>query len=303
MWNADICIYHSPCDDGFGAAWAARRRWPDIVMLPTNYGLPLSNDSLAGKHVLIADFSYKPDMLAMIAGRAASVIILDHHKTAEQDLRDFNVETCGDAKFTAADADGLIRDLVDLGRPPIAAHFDMNRSGAIITWEFCFPDEPVPQLLLHIQDRDLWRNELDNTQRISLLLRSYPYEFELWDRLVEDFDDLTGRRQWDLLQQADGIQRFFDRKIAELLPTATTKSFGKWKNVPVAYAPYAFTSDLAAALLAANPDAPFVAIIVDAYGERTYSLRSQDHREDVSAIARQYGGGGHRNAAGFRVPA
>lgn len=34
-------------------------------------------------------------------------------------------------------------------------------------------------------------------------------------------------------------------------------------------------------------------------GKRVYSLRSRDGGVDVSEVAKMYGGGGHRNAAGF----
>lgn len=35
---------------------------------------------------------------------------------------------------------------------------------------------------------------------------------------------------------------------------------------------------------------------------RVFGLRSTDEGVDVSEIAKQFGGGGHRNAAGFTVP-
>ena len=31
MMKPDICIYHGGCDDGFGAAWAVWKRWPDAA--------------------------------------------------------------------------------------------------------------------------------------------------------------------------------------------------------------------------------------------------------------------------------
>lgn len=105
------------------------------------------------------------------------------------------------------------------------------------------------------------------------------------------------------MAEAESIERFYDRKLAEMLPTATVKKIGNWDGVPVAHAPYAFASDLAHEMLKSHPDAPFAAVVVDAYGGRTYSLRSEDSREDVAEVARSFGGGGHRNAAGFRVPA
>jgi nanoRNase/pAp phosphatase (c-di-AMP/oligoRNAs hydrolase) len=33
----------------------------------------------------------------------------------------------------------------------------------------------------------------------------------------------------------------------------------------------------------------------------SFSLRSSDDGEDVAEVAKQYGGGGHRNASGFTV--
>lgn len=302
MWKPDIFIYHFPCDDGFASAWIVRRKWPDVVMAPTNYGQMFPDVDYRGKNVLIADFSYKPDAISelMMTFGARSIVMLDHHKTAAADLKDFNVEMCGDAKFAAVDVDGAFRDMAELDRPQVLARFDMERSGASLTWEFCFPDEPMPWLIRHVEDRDLWRMVLPNTRKISLLLRSYPYDFDVWTKLCESND---AQSRTSVLADATSIERFYDQKLAEIVPTATLKTIGKWKNVPTAHAPYAFASDVAHELLKVHPDAPFAAVVVDAYGGRTYSLRSEDSRQDVSEVARQFGGGGDRNAAGFRVPA
>jgi hypothetical protein len=59
-----------------------------------------------------------------------------------------------------------------------------------------------------------------------------------------------------VLADAKAIERFYDRRLAEMIPTATLKAIGKWKDVPVAHAPYAFGSDLANELLKAHPAAP-----------------------------------------------
>jgi oligoribonuclease NrnB/cAMP/cGMP phosphodiesterase (DHH superfamily) len=300
-WKPDICIHHFPCDDGFAAAWVVKRKWPDVVLVGTNYGMMFPDLDYRGKNILIADFSYKPDALSelMMSFGARSIVMLDHHKTAEADLKEFRVDMCGSAKFVAADIGGLLRDLAELDRPAIAARFDMERSGASLAWEFCFPDEPMPVFIQFIEDRDLWRFKLKETRAFSLYLRSFPMTFEAWDRvaaMVESDANLV-------MGEALSIERFYDAKLAEMAQTATLKSIGKWKDVPVAHAPYAFASDLAHELLKAHPAAPFAAVVVDAYGGRTYSLRSEDSREDVSAVAKTFGGGGHRNAAGFRVPA
>jgi hypothetical protein len=299
MWKPDICIHHHPCDDGFAAAWVARHKWPDVAVKGTNYGLPFPQVDVAGKHILIADFSYKPEVLRGVLEQAKSIVILDHHKTAEAELEPFAIKMSSRPKFAAADVDSVLQDFAEQTRPAIAARFDMQRSGASLTWEFCFPDEPPPLFIRLIEDRDLQRLSLPESRPFSLFLRSYTYDFEKWDWIV----DLMSGSPETVLAEGRAIERFYDRRLAEMIPTAILKPIGRWKDVPVAHAPYAFASDLANGLLKAHPAAPFAAVVIDAYGARTYSLRSEDSRQDVSEVARSFGGGGHRNAAAFRVPA
>ncbi len=294
-WTPDVCLYHFPCDDGFAAAWTVRRRWPDCRLEPTNYGLPLPDISFSDLNVLIVDFSLNPAALTELAAKARSVVIIDHHKTAMQDLAHLRCVSGHDFISIAqifvgksgADAPGNV-----------AAIFDMDKSGAMLTWDLCFPHSPVPELIRIVEDRDLYRFRLRDTRPVSLLLRSFPYDFDVWTGIATAIHD----GDQELLSQAHGIERFYDAKIAEIVPTATLQTIGRFDGVPVAHAPYAFVSDLGHALLNAHPQAPFAAVVVDAYGARTFSLRSEDSRQDVSEVARMFGGGGHRNAAGFRVP-
>ncbi|MFB5634981.1 MAG: bifunctional oligoribonuclease/PAP phosphatase NrnA, partial [Candidatus Nitrosomaritimum aestuariumsis] len=68
--------------------------------------------------------------------------------------------------------------------------------------------------------------------------------------------------------------------------------------VPVANLPYTLVSDAANKL--AEGEA-FAACYWDTEDGRVFGLRSFSKGSDVSEIAKEYGGGGHRNAAGFRV--
>lgn len=297
-WKPDICIYHFPCDDGFGSAWAVWRKWGDGVdYRPSNYGQPVPDAKIDGKHILIADFSFKPDVLRAMGQRAASVVILDHHKSAAEDLDGFAVNMIG-ARFDAVE-----RSLAKVSGPDtnIIVSFDMKRSGAMMTWQFCFPNDKPPQLVRHLQDRDLWKNELEQTRCLSLYLRSHDFNFEVWNDIANALDDIGGTRG-NVLAEAHAIERFYDRKLAEMLPTAVLRTIGKWEYIPVANAPWAFASDLGHELLKVYPHAPFAAVYYDNFGGRTYSLRSENARQDVSEVARTFGGGGHHNAAGFRVP-
>lgn len=296
-WSPDIVIYHAPCDDGFGAAWACHRRWPDAIYYPATYGKPAPD--VAGMSVLIVDFSFKRPVLEEMLCAGAEIVILDHHKTAREDLAPYAVEMCGDATLSPEDMPGMFEDALELERPACFALFDMSKSGARLAWEFCFPLSPAPMLVRLIEDRDLWRFALEETQPFSLWLRSHGMDFEVWDAIHEKLHDPVDRQ--DIFAQAIGMQAFYNQKIAELVREARMRNIGGF-DVPVVNCSWAFASDVAHQLLADHPAAPFAACYYDrGDGQRSFSLRSEDDRVDVSVIARAHGGGGHRNAAGFEV--
>ena len=291
-WTPDVCIYHFPCHDGFMSSVIAWRKWPNIVLWPRNYGEPVPPiEATMGCNVLIADFSYPPDVLRSL--KAKSIVVLDHHKTAEAQLAEFRV-------FKQEGADWLNSTGVvsALENTSILAHFDMHRSGAAMTWDFCFPGEKMPRLIEFVQDRDLWTKEFPKTTAVYLLLESYGYDYDVWNDLLRDFDDGFENQ---LIHDALAIERYYRRQIEEMAKQAAMQLLAG-RMVPVAYVPYAFVSDVCAEMLRIYPEVDFAAAVVKSFGETTYSLRSEDRRMDVSEIAKKYGGGGHRNAAGFRMP-
>ena len=288
----DICIYHAPCSDGFGAAWAVQKRWPDIEFVAGVYGAPPPD--VAGKHVLMVDFSFKRPVLEEMSRNAFSITILDHHKTAQADLETFAV-------FNPVDADDIdaIVAATQPGLGNIRAIFNMEKSGAILAWEFCHPTVPAPQLLRYVQDRDLWRFELPASRAIAATVFSYPYAFKTWDALESLLATESGFH--DAVHSGDAIERKHHKDIAELLKNTTRRMTIGGVDVAVANLPYTMASD-AAGILAEG--APFGACYFDRTdGLRVFSLRSRgEGGADVSAIAAAYGGGGHRNAAGFQAP-
>lgn len=293
-WEPQICIYHANCDDGFGAALAAKLKWPGIDLVPFNYGWKMFDDTkqlLMGKDILIADFSFPLDEMKRM--QAKSIVLLDHHKTAEADLAE--VPKIGLVSLYS------VPELMLSNESNILAHFDMESSGAMLTWKFAYPEKSIPWMFRMLEDRDLWKFEFKETRPFSLFLRSYPHELNEWREIMECLE--TPDERIEVMKEAYAIERYYDRRISEIVETATEVKFGKFGDAPVVHCPYAFASDAAHALLEKFPTAPFAAAVVEAYGGKTYSLRSTDERSDVSEIAKAFGGGGHRNAAGFRTPA
>lgn len=267
--NKLLCIYHSNCVDGFGAAWVVRKALGEenVEFVPGIYGE--EPPDVRGRNVVIVDFSYKRDVMASMALLASSILVLDHHKSAEKDLENLSPQFHN-------------LDIV----------FDMTRSGAKITWDHYFPHSDPPRLLWHIQDRDLWQFKLDGTREIQATLFSYPYDFNVWDELMAQ--DVT-----ELVHDGIVLERKHFKDLDELLRITTRKLFIGGFVVPAANIPYMFASD-AGHLLAQGE--PFAVTYYDTPNDRTFSLRSTDLGMDVSAIAQLYGGGGHKHAAGFKLP-
>jgi oligoribonuclease NrnB/cAMP/cGMP phosphodiesterase (DHH superfamily) len=280
-----LCIYHGNCADGFGAAWVVRKALGDLVEFhPGIYGQ--QPPDVTGRHVLLVDFSYKRPVLLDMAKLARSIVILDHHKTAAEDLAGFR-EPAPFAEWCDQTLP-LVADDVE----PIAALFDIGRSGAGLTWDFFFPTTHRPWLINHIEDRDLWLFKLDRTREIQAAVFSYPYDFDVWDELMHM--NLSA-----LAAEGSAIERKHHKDITELVAvTKRTMIIGGYA-VPVANLPYTLTSD--AGNLMAHGER-FAACYMDTPDARVFSLRSTDAGLDVSAIAKGYGGGGHRNASGFRMP-
>ena len=189
------------------------------------------------------------------------------------------------------------------GGPRIYTVFDQNKSGAGLAWDFFFPHDFRPCLIDRIEDRDLWRFKFPDTRAIQAALFSYPYDFEVWDKLFNA--NLAVLRS-----EGEAIERKHHKDIAELVKAFRREMCigGHW--VPVANLPYTLTSD--AGHLMCEPyqspnlagewvTPPFAACYWDTPDGRVFSLRSRDDGMDVSEIAKQYGGGGHKHASGFRL--
>lgn len=283
-----ICIYHGNCADGFGAAWVVRQALgADIEFHPAGYGQPAPD--VQGKDVIIVDFSYPYELLVLMSRQANSILILDHHKTAQKELEPLPLAGHNYQEFMIDCAATCAANEA----PHIGALFDMQRSGAGLTWDFFFPNRPRPALINHIEDRDLWLFKLEGTRDVMAALFSHPQDFATWDLLIADHIEA-------LRLDGHAIERKQQKDVAALVASNSRYMLIGGVTVPAVNLPHTMASDAGHLL---SQGQPFAAIYWDTAEGRHFSLRSTDEGEDVSAIAKQYGGGGHRNAAGFRVPA
>lgn len=259
------CIYHADCPDGFTAAWVVAKSIPGVELTPARYGEPAPD--CIDEEVFIVDFSYPRAELEALSDRARSVVVFDHHQTAQADLSTF-------------------------AHPNARVVFDMGRSGAGITWDELHPDEQRLDLVSYVEDRDLWRLQLEGNAEVYAVIQSHPMTLERWDTLAN-----ASLRE--LRREGAGINRYRQ----QLIDSAVKEAFEvviDGHRVLAANCMYAVASEVAGRLAEGRP---FGAYYYDAPGERRWGLRSTPDGLDVAHIAQQYGGGGHKHAAGFKTPA
>jgi uncharacterized protein len=251
----DVVLYHAECMDGFGAAWALWKRFPHARYVAVKHGNP-PPEGLENQHVVMVDFSYHRETIMALADQTASLHILDHHITAQAALEDLPF-----------------------------AHFDMNRSGAVLAWEWAHT-QPVPWLLQYVQDKDLWQWQLPDSREISASLASYPFGFETWEGL-----------QFERLKvEGTGILRYEKTLVEKMANEVIMVSLAGY-TVPAVHSAI-LTSQIGEYLSGKHP---FCLIWHQKDGRRYFSLRSKTGGVSVADIAAQYGGGGHTHAAGFSI--
>lgn len=283
--NRPLCIYHGGCNDGFAAAWCVRKALRgDLDFFPgVHQEEPPAHN---GRTVILVDFCYRREILEAMSRTATSIVVFDHHKSTQEDLAGVgpppDFQTLQDS----------IRAGERRGFDSLTAVVDLDRCGAMIAWNYFFgANEAPPRCIEYIQDRDLWLKRLPGSDEFTIALRSYPQTFSVWDSLMS-VDPNT------LLPEGNSIQRYHRLRTTELVDCAYQATLGG-HTIWIANAPAFAAGDVANELAAR--DVAFGACYLEvASGLFQYELRSRGDF-DVSEVARRYGGGGHKNAAGFRT--
>lgn len=273
-----LVIYHGNCLDGFTAAYAAWLKYPSAEFVAGVYGE--QPPACEGREVYLLDFSYKEPVLASMAASAKRIVILDHHKTAQEDLNDIQ------------------------SMNNVYVYFDMDKSGARLAWEYFHPGLSIPWLVRYVEDRDLWRFSMSDTKVVNAALFSWEYSFDNWTMLLRTCETAAGRV--NLRAEGSAIERKQAKDIKELLAVCTQELIFCCKALPYgevsvacANLPYTLASDAAHTLAEGRPFG--ATYYQNKAGKFIFSLRSCEDGIDVSEVAKSYGGGGHKHAAGFMV--
>ncbi len=273
---ARVCFYHAGCPDGFGAAWAVRRAWGDSARYQARgHDDPVPAREHEGDLVVFVDIAPPNEPLRELSEVAAQVVILDHHISSRDRLR--------------SDL-ALVNALDDAGHRVV---FDLERSGAALAWHAFHAESDLPDLLAYVEDQDLWNWKLPRSREVNAAIGSYPRRFEVWDDLAE--------RPWEkLAAEGDPIVRSERREIERALQGVHPLHIDgrRIEAVNSRYVRSHIGHSLAERAAFGEP----VGCVYRLAGDRVDASLYSIGEFDVSRIASSFGGGGHRNAAGFSVP-
>lgn len=284
--------YHANCNDGFGSYWAAqhmlRKLYPDCTInaQSMNYGDRIAPELLApgidsSMHELfVLDFSFSPEILIEYTREFEAVFWVDHHKSAIA------------AWYNYLDAHVNIKYISNLD---IAFSENNEHSGCVLTWNqlASLQANPLPYFLLLIEDNDLWKFSFYQTKAFKAGLSTIPMEIESWDRLL-DRDFLNS-----LTEKGEAILAYKNSLINQIIKTGCMPIKIDGIHGLCCNAPRELRDEIGDILVERcgsfgatwheNKD-----------GNTQFSLRSKSTSPvDVSKLAEPFGGGGHRNAAGF----
>jgi nanoRNase/pAp phosphatase (c-di-AMP/oligoRNAs hydrolase) len=269
-----LVIYHGHnCPDGFASALAAWLFYEGRAeFLGLDHGNIRSVDDLpplAGRAVYILDFSFSEGILRGIEERAAKLVLLDHHKSAAEQLTGFSCR-CG------------------------VVHFDMSKSGSRLAWEFFQPSRPLPDLVRFIEDRDIWVWQYPESAGFLAALDMEPFDFAHWAAIAAfDAEQVT-----TFMARGQAMDEKFNKLAADIAENAQPIRFNGQMGLMV-NAPGVFHSVVGDIL---SRQSGTFALMWSVSKENIVKagLRSQ-RNFDCIAMARSMGGGGHAQACGFKM--
>jgi hypothetical protein len=270
-----ICFYHAGCPDGFGAVWSVRGAWGDRGrFVARGHDDRVRMDECEDALVAFVDIAPAKDELQELSRVAGQVVVLDHHVTARDRL--------------ASDTT-LANELEAEGH---VLHFDLGHSGAVLAWQYFRPDEETPQLLRYVEDQDLWNWSLPDSDAVNAAIASYPREFEVWD-------SLSSEPIAALVEQGKPILRANRMEVERRLEHAKPVALGtrRIEAVNASTNRSQIGHQLAQRALYGEP----WGLVYRVEGTEVYGTLYSIGDLDVSKVALEYGGGGHKNASGFHV--
>ncbi len=264
--NTTLVCYHSNCTDGFAAAVIAYTKFHDSAdYLAVQYNKEYDIDIFKDKNVFVVDFSFSRDFCEQINKVAKSLVILDHHVTAQ-----FALEGLPYAKF------------------------DMTKSGALLTWEYFFSEFQTPKSIQYVSDGDLWKRDNKNTIYFGKAIRTLPFDLKLWFDIFQKLEDQVFHDNF--IAQGKAIDVFTNQQVDFISSIAQECEINGNPGL-IVNCSTVFTSEVGNKL-AEKSGTYGATYVIDKNGDVLLSLRSTGNFDTTKKL----GSKGHKCASGMAIP-
>ncbi|WP_457643668.1 DHH family phosphoesterase [Persephonella sp.] len=272
-----VCIYHGNCTDGTTAAAVLLKKYPQCRLFPLEHGYTEEalNEILSAVDrdttVYIVDFSLREEDLKKLLQKAKRVINIDHHISVKELLEKIDREY---ENYTFV--------------------FNNNRSGASLTWEYIFGTQP-PWIVRYVEDQDIWTWKYgEKTKYVNLYLLPMTNKPE---EIVRLFDEPVE----ELIEKGKIIASFTDYLINRFVERAKETPVKIGRYLVKGYNTNYFQSEIGN-ILATKHDQAVLLFNIQGTDVKMSFRSNTGHSPDALDLAKELGGGGHRNAAGALVP-
>jgi nanoRNase/pAp phosphatase (c-di-AMP/oligoRNAs hydrolase) len=187
----------------------------------------------------------------------------------------------------------------------------MNRSGAALAWSYFHPQKPMLPLLKYIEDRDLWKFQLPDSEAINAYIQSQSPTLNSMTALMEKTKDgMTSLKEGgqQILETTatmvnaisrQAVKRLFEYE-GELHPVYVVNSsilrseigneLCKREHCAAAFV-YSYDMDSSKYIISVRSSTSFL-------GKHGTKLNRKSWL-DASKVAEAHAGGGHQHAASF----
>lgn len=312
-------FYHDNCSDGLTAAaifnyWIQKHDFQNkkkYHFVAGHFQMSVEDlPDLSKSIVYFLDFSFKKDLFKHVLSKASKTFLIDHHKSAYDELEEFIKQPDKYNLYTV---------------------FNLNECGASLTWNYLFPNVTLPLVVKHIKDRDIWiwkepysKEYLAYLDLIDLNLEEYNKHYQTVLNLSQIDFDLYYKKAIEIgsvmmIQKINMVKpiikntrylsfesfcRMFKKELKDILncenviDTNTDKLLLTAKEICIVNTPSLFVSNVSEALIDNGSSFLLIGYNFTQDGIR-FSIRS---RKDVDSISVakliNHKAGGHPTASG-----
>jgi uncharacterized protein len=273
------CFYHNDLD-GLASAAIVRKKYPEIPLenfIEINYGWPFPWDIIKStEKVIMVDFCLQPfeDMRRLHC--KANLTWIDHHKTALAEYQ----KHLDDDYF------------------PIEGLRKIGRGACELTWNYYFPNKPVPRVIHLLSSYDVWDLYEEDILAFQMGMRAEDYRLNhhFW---IEMLDNQTIDNDiWvdDIIENGLKIVKWEDIRAKEYCKAYAIETFISGHRAIAVNVGRANSQFFLSTFN--HKDYPIFIYFCRLPSDKwTVGLMSET--VDVGEIAKSFGGGGHAGAAGF----